>query len=138
MKLQNQCCTRQQGERLEELGVKGTPMFCHCYVSVDSENSTVAILPTGFELNIPDLGTTWIAPAFTVAELGVMLPTGYDTMRISTKVEATMWQGYDLEGNEFTEEPFNTEAECRAAMLINLIETEAVTVEEVNARLCAE
>ena len=73
--------------------------------------------------------------AFTVAELGVMLPNAFDTMRITDadNIKINGWKGYNS-----SDEPvfghgtfFKTEAQARAAMLIYLLENNLTTKEEV-------
>lgn len=132
MVIENQVCTREQGEKLESLGVTGKPLFCYCYIhSGYEEDGKLDILPTQFELAIPDLATTWVAPAFTVAELGVMIGGGYDTMYCTGEG----WRCFNMEGADYFENTFPTEAQARAQMLIDLLETGSEKVEQVNQRL---
>lgn len=123
MKLQDQVCTEPQGDRLKELGIDQESLFYHTH------SDKWGVLPrSGIDFSGDP------SSAFTVAELGIMLPAGYDSMRISDDG----WRGYDLNGRDFPPDTFRTEAGCRVAMIIDLLETEVITVEEVNARLCAE
>lgn len=137
MIIDNQVCTLKQAKRLKELGVMQNSLF---YWHPSHE--------------IPVSGDTWVtksggrykkllarydkrgsASAFTVAELGEMLPPGYDTMRV-TEANGLQWKGYDLDGKDYPEETgFRTEAECRAAMVISLLDTGEVTVNEINNRI---
>jgi hypothetical protein len=86
MKVEKQVCTLKQGERLEELGINVKPLFCYCRVSTSVEDSYDDLLPTEWNLEgLPELATTWQAPAFTVSELGKMLGKG-------TKAAEVHWQ----------------------------------------------
>lgn len=119
MKIENQYCLLEQGKRLKELGVEGSH-FHHFQGGIHKEA----------------WGNDYY-PAFSVAELGCMLPNGYDTMQC-TEIdwETEEWHGYDLDSKDFPDENgYKTEAECRAAMLIRLLENGETTPEEVNKRL---
>lgn len=128
MKLSDQVCTIDQAKRLKELGIEGS-LFN--WVS-DPGNRT---FPHPFLLEgsrhswPPDKSY----PAFTVAELGVMLPTAHNTMRY-TKYPGSGWIGFDRSGHELPGR-FNTEAQARAAMLIHLLENNLITPAEANKRL---
>lgn len=130
MNVRKQICTREQGEKLEELGITGKPVFCWCLIHSSYEDEgKLDILPTEFELAIPDLATTWVAPAFTSSELGHMFPPGYYTW-----FDGTYWHCGDDIGNERHMIGF-TEAETRAAELISLLESGLFTADEVNKRI---
>lgn len=112
MKLHEQVCTIDQSKRLKELGVKQDSIF-NWYKANN-----------GYELYFGDVEDvskfTTTFSAFTVAELGEMLP-----------VNAISWK-YDKDGvklyrcvasdNTYSSGYFDTEAEARAAMLIYLLE----------------
>lgn len=117
MKLEDQCCTLQQAKRLKELGIEQISYFVWGERGVITEGWSIE----GYE----DI----FYSAYNVAELGIMLPPGYDTMKITDNG----WAAYDPDG-ECVLTHYKTEAECRAAMLINLLET-AITIEECNKRL---
>lgn len=65
--------------------------------------------------------------AFGVAELGVMIPHGYDTMYVTGEG----WSAFDLDG-EHVLKSYETEAECRAALLIELIRQKSINIEQCN------
>lgn len=75
--------------------------------------------------------------AFTVAELGLMLPDDTRSYRLEN-----CWQIYYADGdsgmNLFIPEDVDTEAHARAGFLIYLLETNGITAEEVNKRLSYE
>lgn len=139
MKLQDQVCTLEQAKRLKELGIRQDASHaawlrneCHgktefwCW-PVEAQG----ISNRGY--SSPAKGCLEGFSAFTVAELGVMLPHGYDTMFATNDG----WRCFDLDGVEVRQQPFETEAECRAHAIIRLLESNVITPEEVNARLCA-
>jgi hypothetical protein len=119
MKLEDQVCTEQQADRLKELGIIQESLFYHTH-------SDWGVMPRKSDFS----GNP--SSALTVAELGVMLPPGYDTMYCTNDG----WRGFDLDGQDMCDsKPFATEAEARAAMLIYLLETNIITPAEVNERL---
>lgn len=138
MKLEDQLCTKEQGRKLQKLGVDAECLFCYCWINPgghNHEDAYYSILPRGFELSIPDSATTWDCDLYTVSELGIMLPNGYDTMRV-TGEGSNMWRGYDDNSADFpVDKYFRTEAELRAGMLIACILEGSTTAEEVNKRL---
>lgn len=113
MKLENQVCTLEQGKKLRELGIEMNSYFLF------GESSDFA---APFEAWIVDGNEDVFYPAFTVAELGVMLPDGYDTMRVSTD-NGDRWRAYDDSGKDAIDEDslFDTEVQARAAMIIHLL-----------------
>lgn len=72
------------------------------------------------------------ASAYTVAELGLLLPSGFDTMRTTNEG----WRAYGYDGEDFLgESVYGTEAQCRAEIIIKLISEGKLTTEEANQRL---
>lgn len=138
MKIEDQVCTLGQAKKLKELGIDQETEFYfrmgkiwHFREVTDWPNQEQLsdLIQSGAE-------SERIFAAYTVAELGEMLPTGYDTMKITVNRDSCEWQGYDLDGDPFpSEQTYKTEAEVRATMLIALIEAELLTVEEINNRL---
>lgn len=139
MKLIDQVCSEVQADRLKELGVAQESLFYHT-------DSDWGVMP---RKSIDFTGNP--SSAFTVAELSVMLPDYYPSWRfkVNESSEERKWiatiicspkpPGAD---DIHTESSFDrygkTQAEALATLLIALLETEAINVEEVNARLCAE
>lgn len=146
MKIQDQVCSREQSVRLYELGVDQTCLFHHLQFknkSSPQEQRDVIhyqIVPMeylsyhGSKSYLSDLKSF---AAYTVAELGEMLPAGYDTMKVTGYKEGEYyWIGYDLDSKDmFPNGNFQSEAHCRAAMLIHLLESKLTTTEEANKRL---
>ena len=116
MNLISQVCTEEQAERLKQLGVCQLSLFYHT-------NSDWGVMPRS---SIDFSGNP--SSAFTVAELGVMLPPGCVPEKSSTNA---YWHDY-IKGFFMT---FKTEAEARAATLIDLIERNVIKIADVNNRL---
>jgi hypothetical protein len=145
MTLKDQCCTESQGKRLEELGITAKPLFCYCWVSTGPEDSVKDILLVDDKnTRIPELATTWIAPAYTVSELSVMLPVNMSISKGNHKYHCRWWRGNmsdmvlrDQEGSPTIHrtESAETLAIACASMLIYLLENKLATAEEVNNRL---
>ena len=67
--------------------------------------------------------------AFTVAELGEMLPRGYRTIRKSKRSDTDyVWSTFDTTGMGVMETISTIEAMARAKMLIYLIENKLIRV----------
>jgi hypothetical protein len=135
MNIENQVCTLEQAKRLKELGIETEAAFYHIDNSIIGYEGIKlrVLLNQSKKTGIPiDSGAIKYFPAFTVAELGEMLPERYNTFRdsISTGHGKTIyWAGFDDEDEQFpwqeTGPDYKTEAECRAAMLIKLLEDKA-------------
>jgi hypothetical protein len=132
MDLQNQVCSLESAKKLKELGVKQESLFYWQHLTDFSISKGMDFKP---ELNYKKQGyagaSIWEeTSAFTVAELGEMLPKDYC---LSGKTEygepfRAFWCG--LENiSWFWDE---TEAEARALMLICLLENKLITAEEIN------
>jgi len=126
MKITDQVCTRPQAERFKALGIA-------------QDSSYFLINPAGEVMEVWMLEGTEddFCAAFTVSEMGEMLPNGYDTVRvIGHTPHLYMWRGYDSDGKGIPAyKGFRTEAECRGDMLICLLEEKAITPAQVNERL---
>lgn len=136
MKLEDQYCLLSQSKRLKELGIDQTTQWYWCYpvdgnmISTKRQLIHTSVTYEYLSDNEGDEFNHDIASAYSVAELGVIFPCGYDTMQIT----GNGWAAYDLDG-ECVLTHYKTEAECRAAMIINLLESNAITAEECNKRL---
>jgi hypothetical protein len=145
MKLSEQCCTLDQAKRLKELGVIQKSLFYH-HPNFDK--------PVFGEEWTTKSGTQYSRvmvcndkkgshSAYTVAELGVMLPDMIETDRqyeLVTIKEDDCWltryvAGNDLKNAHPSYQAETSEAEARAAILIWLFENKIITAEEVNNRL---
>jgi hypothetical protein len=70
-----------------------------------------------------------LMPAYSVAELGIMIPWGFFQKNIILKMPVGLWQVELIDG---TRSSFYSEAEARAFYLIDLITTKSVTVDHIN------
>jgi hypothetical protein len=109
------------------LGVVGDSLFVYRHwrgdgkIIIDNRKDEYSDYPK--HRNVPPQKTI-LGSAFTVAELGEMLPMAYDTMRNSIDG----WMGYDVSGKycPIDCKGYTTEAECRGDMLIYLIENKLI------------
>ena len=135
MNIEKQCCLLEQAKRLNELGVaQGLSLFFY-----DCGSGK-----TSFEFNRSNEidGMYFDAfscySAFTVAELGVMLPEidviHWDVHPLSNN-NARLKRFYNAEVCYHSFGAWSNEAEARAAILIHLLETNRITADEVNERL---
>ena len=127
MKLENQVASLELSKKLKKLGVKQESV----YVWYD-EGERIAlrrwteIIPA----NIVTKNEPEICSAFTVAELGEMLPSGFNSGRadsIAPKELPAIW--WCRTYNNEREEIADTEANARAKMLIYLIENNLLNKE---------
>lgn len=145
MKLENQVCSLELAKKLKELGVKQESLFYYCSaLKVDTRLSSVSNtiwLPEGIfyisEIESFDYRKDY--SAFTVAELGEMLPYSIAVNNriqyfyCGRNVSKEWWAGYNPANVEYFYE--KTEADARAKMLIYLIENKLISVEEINKNL---
>lgn len=127
MKIEQQVCTLEQAKKLKELGIKQDSYLTYELVPWDRTNShkkkgkLINLKPTNKGKASAVLGFEYFA-AFTVAELGEML--GYHlNLSYSTKDGKQSWLAKDKPVHTF-----DTEAECRASLLIHLIESSLLSV----------
>lgn len=131
MLLEKQVCTFKQARKLKELGVKQ-------YTSLFFYNLNKKHTPIVYKFNVKDI--SFIYSAYTVAELGQMLPTHINNRDFYMRY---CWKGYSFgyNGRHLGLEPiivdwFNNEAEARAELLIKLISENYIKdVEKINERL---
>lgn len=152
MLLENQVCTLEQAKKLKELGVAQNSQFSHIYFP-----------EMRYRLAAQEIGDArWlegatdvdkdkdVQSAYSVAELGVMLPQEIDhefnehssyyiNYGYGADKAFAWYEDNDLEGiNEVLNFEFfggDTEAQARANMLIYLLEKKIINVEDVNKRL---
>lgn len=136
MKLEDQCANKVQAEKIKELGILQKSLFYH-HPNFDR--------PVFGETWTTETGKTYkktlvcndkkgSSAAFTVAELGVMLP-GYYESHYRTNDEVWYCGNMDNNDEKYTFYTELTEAQARAAMLIYLLENTLTTPEEVNNKL---
>jgi len=127
VKLEDQVCSLELAKRLKELGVKQESHFYH--IKERAEWRLWPYTSPGFSLEgiREHPREDWeVYSAFTVAELGDMLPKGfYQTFFVEDGVVVGRPDFKVLE-NTFTTEKETTEANARAQMLIYLLENKLV------------
>lgn len=117
MKLENQVCSLELAKRLKELGVKQESLWWwECHYGSEPE---LRFVKKG---KITETGDNWYYSAFTVAELGEMLPSGYGSFKDTlTNTYYCGSRGFLVQGTqEFPHSIADTEANARAKMLIHL------------------
>lgn len=126
MKLDSQCCNVEHAAYLKASGITQKSNF---YFVADDPLGKGRLVSGGQLLH------KYHWAAFTVAELGRMLPTGYYTMRLEVAGQ-DRWFAFDNKGRACLQnDTFTTEAEARVMVLINLLKTNQVKADDVNARL---
>lgn len=153
MEVSKQVCSLEQAKKLKELGVTQLSVFHH-YQENTPKNPNMSLygykqenMPIMMSFGQPSrLSTSNVffeCSAFTVSELGIMLPEAtYSFLGCNSKMwcirtpideenNTPFWEGGD---NGDSVHRFSTEAESRAAMLIYLLENR-LTPKEVNQRL---
>ena len=139
MKLQDQVCTLPQAKRLKELGVQQDSLFDWVCLMPDPLGEKW-FYEIQYKTQEPETLQELIASAFTVAELGGMLPRnfasfncGYDIWRVANTFTYASGHGEDKIGKLFTGElktyswfHGENEAQSRAAMLIHLLENKII------------
>lgn len=106
MELTKQVCSLELAKRLKELRVKQQSVFAHYDGRVVAHN---------FEHTVREFGGAAYA-AFTVAELGEMVPR-----KFYTRFDGQGWIG-EVDGKFVLGTASDTEADARAKMLIYLLE----------------
>jgi len=137
MKLQDQVCTLEQAKKLKELGVRQQSAFKYNQnlYETDKAGELEEGVWTIWYNDFPCLENQY--SAFTVAELGVMLPSETLTIRRGSEDSKFPNWEWENEGEEKGWGCFDTEASARADHLIMLLQKDIIKVEEVNQRLAA-
>jgi len=139
MDLKEQCCTLAQGKELKELGIEFVPYFSHFKTSSHSgicmsamAKRHIGILTGVFPMDESDI---ILYPAFTVAEMGEILPEREFTIKNAMdKDEPRKWDWQNL-ADEISPDYFRREAHARADRLIQLVKTQDITNDDVVSRL---
>lgn len=127
MNLEQQVCSLDLAKRLKELGVKQESLFVWTTLEYYAHIPGVQEEPTPCVMSRIDAGERNTLSAFTVAELGEMLPASTDTRRN----KGAWFVIRDI--NEDTHvEKSNTEADARAKCLIYLLEQGIIKAQSLN------
>lgn len=151
MKLSDQVCTLEQAKKLKELGVEQESIWMYIYYKDDIISSSAGlhhylIANEIFADNDGGEFDCLIASAFSVAELGVMLPEYIGELRLLQwhASDSSFGIQYRFNCDNPTTQTIpdhcifsDTEAQARAAMLIYLLENNIITPEQVNERVKA-
>lgn len=144
MKIENQVCLLSQAKKLKELGVEQISYFSYREEIGYPNNPVPLITEKEFPKGV-DAKAFNIYSAYSVAELGVMLPQDNDDHFFESHYNDhygewtcnyQTWKNDDREElRHINDTGGDTEAEARADMLIFLLENNLIKVEEVNNRL---
>lgn len=130
MKLENQVCSLELAQKLKSLGVKQESLFCWQYFEPTPAKYHDPEYRLKFCEHKPDKETYWEhVSAFTCSELGDMLPMEY----MSIKYGGDRWFGvkqgalWEFEMIKYPDPIVsNLEADCRAKILIYLLENKLI------------
>ena len=152
MKLENQYCSREQAIKLKELGVLNSVTH-KTEPDKDGDIYDTATVGTYYSCIVGDTIITGIigeqedAPYknynpfkhYSVAELGVMIPEWHFTYpRLDGFASYKNEDGFfAVADGTINGKNYSTEAECRAALVIYLIENNILSVKTCNERLLA-
>lgn len=131
MKLESQVCTKQQADRLKELGVTQDSLFSffkapsHAGICLTDMRVRHVWILSGSPYDEEDIE---FAATFTVAELGVVLKDW------GLPIYWKLWNEWCFKVGD-QPQGYGTEAVARAALLIHLLEKGSITADEVNQRL---
>ncbi len=143
MRLEDQVVSLELAKKLKELGVKQESLFWwNEYEDFDSDDwrnyriknyrKRTELRPYGIEnTSYPECGeaikNAARHSAFTVAELGEMLPSGFKSGRADCIANALPPLWFCRDSEETHQQIASTEADARAKMLIYLLENKLIT-----------
>jgi hypothetical protein len=129
--IEEQLCSLEQAKKLVKLGLR-TPTIFYYTVDITSKRRRIRYGHDLQAVNTSDFNEVCYKfyPAYTVAELGVLLPSdifvdGYcvfEMEQLGKHEPHWLWRG----------EEYNTEAQARAEALIWLIENDYLKAEDLN------
>lgn len=142
MNLKDQVCTLEQGKELKELGVKAKSYFSWIGYNKSSAEKERLLNPTEFqEARLWQHDFIRVYPAYSVAELGVMLPAKIFCGSYQLHKRGNIWvSGYVHKGEyPYEESYFNktfgyaenkNPAQAAADSLMNLLECDQIKPED--------
>lgn len=129
--IENQVCSLELAKRLKKLGVKQSSYFYYLWTSQRGQYEIFTRHDGVSDGNSRALFPENYFSAFTVAELGILLPHHIASHQVGAS--KWYWVCYDTSpDNRYPEEPTptaETEADARAKMLIYLLENGLMTLE---------
>jgi len=134
MNIKDQVCSLESAKRLYDLGIKQDSLFYWMHNKANVQPDEVQFYKNTASWKsrgkVESSGVIEYISAFTVAELGEMLPEMIDKLQILTWKKT--WRGSMTYFCEHRDTVFSadTEAEARAKMLIYLLENKLVAVEQ--------
>lgn len=133
MKLIDQCCAISQAKRLKELGVRQDSYFYHHpnFETPAPGHTSVKKYGTQYKVTQVKNDAAVTLSAFTIAELALMIGKG-------TNAASLLYDAVQVRMNQSHSFTIVLSVQFVANCVIGMLETGGVTVEEVNARLCAE
>lgn len=161
MKIEDQVCSLEHAKRFKEFGVTADSVFCYIGDSNPDPKYNVPHDLYYTENANSEVGKSWFdarVPAYTVSELGFMLPDEFfmhfhfpGHLTLASRHYLLRFNGwfftakgkriygcrYDHKGdsNIATENFYGTEAEAKAGLIIHLLENKLITVEQINKQL---
>lgn len=132
MPLSSQCVSLPLAKRLKELGVRQESLFYWGIIA--GRGPELFYEHPGTEMENED-GISGVVSAFTSGELGEMMPKGFRSGKSGNSKEGTFkaygFTSFDSHCSKTgMRAAFNadTEADCRALMLIHLLEQKIITI----------
>lgn len=151
MKLEDQVCTEAQANKLKELGVAQKSIFYYHALFERPVFGETVVTEFGKQYKKAQVRNDKkaAASAFTVAELGMILPAEIKECKlVQWPIHYTSGtKSYGIQYRYKCDSPVtnqaipdhcvfgHTEAEVRASLLIELLESKVITAEEANKRL---
>lgn len=126
MNLESQVCALEYVKRLEELGVKQESLFYWCNVNNWEYKSVLRYCPQAIDRELALSG--YAVSAFTVAELGEMLPDNCYTQKDCATLPVEWICHRIIDENQEDIWIGDTEANARVKMLIYLIENKLINI----------
>jgi hypothetical protein len=122
MKLEDQVVSLELAKKLKELGVKQESLFWWNEFDLKDWEKEQGVEPWSLDYQTHNIPAYQSFSAYTVAELGEMLPVRITTGRRKSYIMGKQYYFCNLDGRLKHQESANTEADARAQMLVYIIE----------------
>lgn len=135
MKLTDQVCSLKLSKKLAKLGVKQDNLFKWVKYSMNKKPMLIFIPTVKYQLECLSGELEYSIPAYTVAELGEMLPNkvkihNTESCLVLDRDKKTWGVAYAPFPDTFQEA--KTEADARAKLLIYLLENKIISLDKIN------